>query len=257
MFGLAALLAVVLAAWSRAARARRQRDGGDVELPRRAERRRPDRARAARRRSPTSDGTLHLTWSGRRRRPRRRLRRRAVPAHRRRPAWSATSARRRRTSTRTATPASRSRRPPTPARPRSGRRSPPGRPCEWHDHRTHWMDVTPPPVVQADPSGTHVIIDHWQVPLDRRRSRGDDRRPAAVGAAAEHRAVVAACRRGRRRAARPAVHPLVARRSPSVAAAVGTRGVHRRRLRLPGAPTPPRRRCRGCGRSAGRSSPPG
>ena len=36
---------------------------------------------------------------------------------------------------------------------------------EWHDHRTHWMDVDPPPVVQADPSAVHVIIDGWQVPL--------------------------------------------------------------------------------------------
>ena len=35
----------------------------------------------------------------------------------------------------------------------------------WHDHRTHWMDVNPPPVVQADPSAVHVIIDRWQVPL--------------------------------------------------------------------------------------------
>ncbi|MFT3852483.1 MAG: hypothetical protein QM733_07090 [Ilumatobacteraceae bacterium] len=40
-----------------------------------------------------------------------------------------------------------------------------GRSVEWHDHRTHWMDVDPPPAVQADPSSVHVIIDRWQVPL--------------------------------------------------------------------------------------------
>jgi hypothetical protein len=40
-----------------------------------------------------------------------------------------------------------------------------GHTVQWHDHRTHWMDVTPPPAVQAEPSRTHVIIDHWQVPL--------------------------------------------------------------------------------------------
>jgi hypothetical protein len=40
-----------------------------------------------------------------------------------------------------------------------------GHAVEWHDHRTHWMDVTPPPAVQADPSTTHVIIDAWHVPI--------------------------------------------------------------------------------------------
>ena len=40
-----------------------------------------------------------------------------------------------------------------------------GRSVEWHDHRTHWMDVVAPAAVQADPSTTHVIIDGWQVPV--------------------------------------------------------------------------------------------
>src|SRR4051794_27300528 len=33
-----------------------------------------------------------------------------------------------------------------------------GRSVRWHDHRTHWMDVTPPLVVRNDPSSEHVII---------------------------------------------------------------------------------------------------
>src|SRR6478735_2365852 len=40
-----------------------------------------------------------------------------------------------------------------------------GRSVRWHDHRTHWMDVTPPLVVRNDPSDTHVIIDHWTLPI--------------------------------------------------------------------------------------------
>jgi hypothetical protein len=40
-----------------------------------------------------------------------------------------------------------------------------GRTVEWHDHRTHWMAPSAPPVVQNDPSGRHVLIAHWVVPL--------------------------------------------------------------------------------------------
>jgi hypothetical protein len=35
----------------------------------------------------------------------------------------------------------------------------------WHDHRTHWMGSSDPPVVQHDPSHRHVVISHWKVPL--------------------------------------------------------------------------------------------
>jgi hypothetical protein len=35
----------------------------------------------------------------------------------------------------------------------------------WHDHRTHWMGLSAPPVVQRDPSHRHVLIAHWVVPL--------------------------------------------------------------------------------------------
>jgi hypothetical protein len=34
----------------------------------------------------------------------------------------------------------------------------------WHDHRTHWMLVSPPPQVAANPESEHTIIN-WQVPL--------------------------------------------------------------------------------------------
>jgi hypothetical protein len=34
----------------------------------------------------------------------------------------------------------------------------------WHDHRTHWMSVSLPPQVQADPTVAHTIID-WTVPM--------------------------------------------------------------------------------------------
>jgi hypothetical protein len=35
----------------------------------------------------------------------------------------------------------------------------------WHDHRAHWMGVTDPPVVTADPGVEQVINDHWIVPI--------------------------------------------------------------------------------------------
>jgi hypothetical protein len=37
--------------------------------------------------------------------------------------------------------------------------------ARWHDHRTHWMATTAPPVVQRDPQHRHVVIPHWVVPL--------------------------------------------------------------------------------------------
>ena len=40
-----------------------------------------------------------------------------------------------------------------------------GRTAGWHDHRTHWMATTNPPIVQRDPGHRHVIISHWVVPL--------------------------------------------------------------------------------------------
>jgi hypothetical protein len=40
-----------------------------------------------------------------------------------------------------------------------------GRTVSWHDHRTHWMLTTEPPIVQRDPHERHVIIPHWVVPL--------------------------------------------------------------------------------------------
>ena len=112
-----------------------------------------------------------------------------------------------------------------------------GRTVEWHDHRTHWMDVTPPPAVQADPSIVHVIIDGWQVPLTVDGAPVDDRRATAVGAAGERRAVVGARRRRLRRGARAAGHAVVAagRRRRRRA---GDGAVRRRRARLPRAQPP-------------------
>jgi hypothetical protein len=37
--------------------------------------------------------------------------------------------------------------------------------ARWHDHRTHWMATSAPPVVTRDPAHRHVIIPHWSVPL--------------------------------------------------------------------------------------------
>jgi hypothetical protein len=37
--------------------------------------------------------------------------------------------------------------------------------ARWHDHRTHWMAASAPPVVHRDPQHRHVIIRHWVVPL--------------------------------------------------------------------------------------------
>ncbi len=37
--------------------------------------------------------------------------------------------------------------------------------ARWHDHRTHWMATSPPPVVTRDPAHRHVIIPHWSLPL--------------------------------------------------------------------------------------------
>ncbi|ADD45409.1 hypothetical protein [Stackebrandtia nassauensis] len=34
----------------------------------------------------------------------------------------------------------------------------------WHDHRAGWMNAQPPPVVTADPSRPHKVLD-WDIPL--------------------------------------------------------------------------------------------
>jgi hypothetical protein len=34
----------------------------------------------------------------------------------------------------------------------------------WHDHRAHWMSVTPPPEVAADPGSAHRVAS-WSIPL--------------------------------------------------------------------------------------------
>jgi len=34
----------------------------------------------------------------------------------------------------------------------------------WHDHRSHWMSLTPPPLARTDPGHVHRIAD-WTVPL--------------------------------------------------------------------------------------------
>jgi hypothetical protein len=40
---------------------------------------------------------------------------------------------------------------------------PMGRAYDWHDHRVHWMSTSYPPVVAADTSKPHHILD-WAVP---------------------------------------------------------------------------------------------
>jgi hypothetical protein len=37
--------------------------------------------------------------------------------------------------------------------------------ARWHDHRTHWMATSAPPIVTRDPGRRHVLIPHWSVPL--------------------------------------------------------------------------------------------
>ncbi len=46
----------------------------------------------------------------------------------------------------------------------------------WHDHRTHWMGGSPPPMVAESPRDHHVIYDRWEVPLS-----VDDHRTQVVG----------------------------------------------------------------------------
>jgi hypothetical protein len=36
---------------------------------------------------------------------------------------------------------------------------------EWHDHRTHWMSLIPPPQVNANPDRPHTILERWEIPL--------------------------------------------------------------------------------------------
>ena len=40
-----------------------------------------------------------------------------------------------------------------------------GHTVRWHDHRTHWMDPTPPDAVRAHPDAVNVIFPEWKVPL--------------------------------------------------------------------------------------------
>lgn len=46
--------------------------------------------------------------------------------------------------------------------------------ARWHDHRSHWMGTSDPPIVQRDPGRPHTVIEGWQVPLER------DGRPIVV-----------------------------------------------------------------------------
>jgi len=36
---------------------------------------------------------------------------------------------------------------------------------QWHDHRTHWMSTTLPPMVAPSPGQRHVILPRWIVPI--------------------------------------------------------------------------------------------
>lgn len=51
-----------------------------------------------------------------------------------------------------------------PKAPPSWRKVAEGPKYRWHDHRTHWMQTRPPPVVQANPSA-HQVIAQWTVPM--------------------------------------------------------------------------------------------
>jgi hypothetical protein len=37
--------------------------------------------------------------------------------------------------------------------------------ARWHDHRSHWMGSSTPPVVQRSPHERHVLIANWVIPL--------------------------------------------------------------------------------------------
>ena len=38
--------------------------------------------------------------------------------------------------------------------------------AQWHDHRSHWMGGTDPPVVQASPGEEQVVVPEWEVPIE-------------------------------------------------------------------------------------------
>lgn len=40
-----------------------------------------------------------------------------------------------------------------------------GTTIRWHDHRTHWMGGSDPPIVQRARGARHTVIPEWQVPL--------------------------------------------------------------------------------------------
>jgi hypothetical protein len=37
--------------------------------------------------------------------------------------------------------------------------------ARWHDHRSHWMGSSAPPVVRSEPHRRHVLIADWVIPL--------------------------------------------------------------------------------------------
>lgn len=53
---------------------------------------------------------------------------------------------------------------PAPGAPPAWKRVADGTTFAWHDHRTHWMSVSAPPVVAADPRKPHVVFD-WTLQL--------------------------------------------------------------------------------------------
>jgi len=50
----------------------------------------------------------------------------------------------------------------------------------WHDHRIHWMSAAAPPVVEADHSRTHEVLE-WEVPYEVASDGGHPREDAVSG----------------------------------------------------------------------------
>ena len=142
-FGLAAFAVLLVSSSRRTAAVRR----GDVELPGRAERRRPVRLRARRRASWTSTARCELTWNGDGEvvvdgydgEPYLRIDADGVERNVHSPATYLNQNR----YARVEMPATADSR----AAPEWQQISS-GRSVRWHDHRTHWMDVTAPLVVR-------------------------------------------------------------------------------------------------------------